>query len=109
VNSPDLIVEAIAARLSLPHSARILFSRRRTRKQGTLLPAERRKNVRGAFGVKKGYDLAEQHVLLVDDIMTTGATANEAARTLRRSGAARVSVLVVARAVGVDQRGLPSS
>ena len=104
VNGPELLAEAIGARLSIPTAKRVLYSRRSTKKQGTLLPVERLRNVRNAFGVKRGGDLNDASVMLVDDIMTTGATASEAARTLRRAGARRVTVLVVARGVGVDHR-----
>jgi ComF family protein len=105
VNGPDLLAEAIGSTLSIRTVRRLLYCRRSTKKQGTLLPFERLRNVRNAFGVNKSYDLAEARVMLVDDIMTTGATASEAARTLRRAGASRVTVLVVARGVGQDQRG----
>ena len=70
-----------------------------------MLPSERLVNVRDAFRVSANYDVAGAEVLLVDDIMTTGATANEAAKTLRRAGAARVRVALVARGTGADQRG----
>ena len=105
VNGPELLAEAIGSRLSIPTAKRVLYSRRSTKKQGTLLPVERLRNVRNAFGVRRGCDLKDARVILVDDIMTTGATASEAARTLRRAGAHRVTVLVVARGVGVDHRG----
>lgn len=104
VNGPDLLAEAIGSTLSIRTVRRLLYCRRSTKKQGTLLPFERLRNVRNAFGVNKSYDLADARVMLVDDIMTTGATASEAARTLRRAGASRVTVLVVARGVGQDQR-----
>jgi ComF family protein len=105
VNGPDLLADAVGSRLSIRTTNSLLYSRRSTKKQGTLLPFERFRNVRQAFGVRSNGDLQDKHVMLVDDIMTTGATASEAARTLRRAGAARVTVLVVARGVGVDQRG----
>jgi predicted amidophosphoribosyltransferase len=57
--------------------------------------ADRRRNVRGAF-VARG-DLASRHVVVVDDVMTTGATLDEVAAALKRAGAARVTNLVVAR------------
>jgi len=47
-----------------------------------------------------GYSLKAAHVLLVDDILTTGTTCSEAARVLKQSGAARVAVLALARTVG---------
>ena len=59
--------------------------------------AARRRNVRGAFTADPA--VAGRHVAVLDDVMTTGATADELARTLRRAGAAEVSVWVVARAV----------
>lgn len=105
VNGPDLLVEAIGRHLTIAAATDLLFCRRRTQKQGTLLPSERFANVRNAFGASTGYDIRGAYVLLVDDIMTTGATASEAAKTLRDAGADRVDVAVVARGVGVDQRG----
>jgi predicted amidophosphoribosyltransferase len=58
--------------------------------------------VRGAFRATRHADLPGARVLLVDDIMTTGATVNEAARTLRQGGAELVAVAVLARAEGQD-------
>lgn len=104
VNGPDLLVEGGEARWACPAFSNLLICRRRTQKQGTLMPAERLANVRNAFSVNRGYDIGSAHVLVVDDIMTTGATASEAARTLRAAGATRVTVAVVARGVGLSQR-----
>jgi predicted amidophosphoribosyltransferase len=56
-------------------------------------------NVRGAFEVRDPSALAERSVLLVDDVLTTGATAHECAKALRKAGAAAVYVLTVARTV----------
>jgi ComF family protein len=98
---PSLILGSqIARRLGLPLAERLLYCRRKSLKQGTLSPTERFKNRRGAFSISPGYDITDRHVLLVDDILTTGATASEAARILRRSGAATVVVAVVARGIG---------
>jgi ComF family protein len=102
-NGPDLLAETIAARLRVPALPHLLGVRRRIRKQGTLLPGERFDNVRGVFRASSRYNVAAKHILLVDDVMTTGATANEATKTLlRRAGASRVSVAVIARGVGFD-------
>lgn len=84
---------------------------RRIEKQAWLDEAERAKNVCGAFAPKKSYAflsstgradrrIAGQHILVVDDVMTTGATANEVAGVLKAAGANRVTLAVVARAVG---------
>ena len=67
-------------------------------KQGTLSLAQRRKNMRRAFQIRKPSLIQDQHLLLVDDVMTTGATLDELARNLRKSGAASVEVAVVCRA-----------
>lgn len=57
----------------------------------------RRRNVRNAFAVKRPARIANRRVLLIDDVMTTGATANECARALRAAGARSVDVLTLAR------------
>lgn len=96
----DVLAETIARTLRVPH--RRLLKCRRTKKQGTLSPAERRENVRGAFRVSTGYDISGSRILLVDDVMTTGATANECAKVLRKCGAASVAVAVIARGAGTQ-------
>lgn len=102
VNSAELLAEVVAKQLRRPLQLSLLRCRRRTEKQGTLLPDERRRNVRGAYAVSRKGHLDGAHVLLVDDVMTTGATMNELARILRRDGAREVSVAVFARGVGFD-------
>ena len=68
-----------------------------TESQITLDRAQRRSNVRGAFKVRRPGQVAGRRVLLVDDVYTTGATANECARVLRRAGAEEVYVVTLAR------------
>jgi ComF family protein len=100
VHTSLVLGSVVAHRLGLPFWARVLYCQRKLHKQGTLSPSDRFHNVRGAFGVSPGYDITDKRVLLVDDIMTTGATASEIARVLRRSGAQAVAVAVVARGIG---------
>lgn len=71
---------------------------RDTESQFALTPHGRRRNLRGAFAVAENAALAEREVLLIDDIYTTGATARECARVLRRAGAKKVWVATLARA-----------
>jgi len=93
------VAERLAARLDRPWNP-VLKIRRKVSKQGTLSIRARFRNVRGIFRVSAGYDLAGARVMLIDDVMTTGATASEASRQLRRAGADSVIVTVVARGVG---------
>ncbi|HEV8523541.1 MAG TPA: ComF family protein [Terriglobales bacterium] len=78
-------------------SAGTLRRQRATESQTGLTPHQRRENVRGAFVVAGREQLADRDVLLVDDVFTTGTTAAECARVLRRAGAKRVLVATVAR------------
>lgn len=103
-NSAATLAEIIARRLRVRHAARLVARRRYTQPQSGLSPAERLANVRGAFRVRKGSRLSGASVLLVDDILTTGATCNEVARLLRRAGAGRVALAVAARADDHDRR-----
>ena len=70
---------------------------RHTPPQVGLKPKERRDNVKGAFSVPDPALVKGKHVLLVDDLYTTGATVKECAKVLRKAGASRVEVLTVAR------------
>jgi ComF family protein len=99
-NSAALVVEVLSSKLKAPRADRLLRRTRYTRKQFDLSPTERWANVRKAFAVRAGYHLRDAHVLVVDDILTTGATCSEAARVLRNAGATRVTIAVVARAFG---------
>ena len=94
-NQAALVAERLAGALGVPFRPRWLVRARVTRPQTDLGAAERRANVRGAFAADTA--VAGRHVALVDDVLTTGATAAECARMLRTAGAARVGVLTVAR------------
>ncbi len=99
---PELLAETMSKTLGIRANSRLLGYRRRTRKQGTLLPSERRKNVHHAFRASTSYNIKGAHILLVDDVMTTGATASEIARELRKSDAGTITLAVVARGIGFD-------
>jgi len=74
-----------------------------TRAMFALDPSARRRSLQGAFRVGDEDAIAGREVMLVDDIMTTGATARECARVLKRAGAAKVWVVTMARAHGADR------
>lgn len=79
-------------------ASRTLLRQRATESQAGLTPRLRRLNVRGAFAVSDPGLVRARHILLVDDILTTGATARAAAQTLIAAGAASVWVATLARA-----------
>jgi ComF family protein len=78
---------------------RVLARAVATPSQTELDAPARRANVRGAFRLRRPELIVGRHVVLVDDILTTGATLSECARCLREGGAARVGALTVARVV----------
>ncbi|MGZ7107089.1 MAG: ComF family protein [Candidatus Angelobacter sp.] len=75
-----------------------LMRLRSTESQAGLTPRQRRLNVRGAFNVSNHSAVKDRHILLIDDILTSGATARAATRSLIRAGAASVCVATLARA-----------
>lgn len=96
-NSPAALASAFARELRIPAYPRLLYRQRNTQPQIGLSNPARFRNVRGELQVSTSYNFEAPHVLLVDDILTTGATCSEAARVLKRAGAAKVTVLVAAR------------
>lgn len=97
-NQAEAIGRELAAALGLPHDAGVLRRVKPTAQHAQPSAAARRENIRGAFVAKRPASVAGRTVLLVDDVMTTGSTAAEAARVLREAGAARVVVAVLGRA-----------
>jgi ComF family protein len=100
-NQSALLARAIARARNLPHDPLALERIRRTASQVGLSPEQRKRNVAGAFRVpqRRRKAVVKQNIVLIDDVITTGATANACARTLKRAGAARVDVLALARVV----------
>jgi ComF family protein len=97
VNPPRTIAEGLAEKLGVPTGGRMLRLLRDVPVQVGLSRPARFRNVQGEMAVRAAYHLEAAHVLVVDDILTTGATCSEAARVLRRAGAREVSVFVLAR------------
>ena len=95
-NQALLLARALGRNLDLPAPCRLLVRTRSTPPQIGLKASERRRNLRGVFAVRR--QLNGERILLIDDVMTTGATARECCRTLRASGAGEVAVAVLARA-----------
>lgn len=98
-NQAGLLAAEAAAALHRPLVSRCLFRTRDTRSQTELSGNERRENVRGAFCTKNESWIEGRRLLLVDDVMTTGATVDECALVLKQAGAAGVRVATLARGV----------
>jgi competence protein ComFC len=96
-NQAELLAREIGRRTNAP-VRNALRRVRNTASQAGLTSAKRRKNVSGAFQAKRRSKLNGSRVLLIDDVMTTGATAASCARALKRGGASQVTLLTLARA-----------
>ena len=100
-NQAELLARAVARRRGWIDASGVLERARSVSSQTTLHPTERRANVAGAFRVSaaRQRELHREHVLLVDDVWTTGATALACADALIQGGARAVSVVTFARAL----------
>src|SRR5262245_23472233 len=92
------LARALGRRRGLPVAPRALVRIRATSAQTGLAATERRRNLRGAFVVHRPTVVAHRHVVLVDDVLTTGATADACAGALLAAGARRVDVYTLGRA-----------
>ena len=99
-NQAELLARFIARHRGIP-VVNALRRKRSTGVQAGLAMAGRRRNVAGAFTARLSADLKGKRILLIDDVMTTGATASACASALKRAGAASVSLATLAR---VDRR-----
>ena len=103
-NQAAMLALAIGKRSGVPVWPGLLARTRYTPSQGGLRARERHANVRGAFAVRggKGHRVKGRRLVLVDDVMTTGATVSACARVLLRAGAAAVDVLTLAHVVRAE-------
>lgn len=89
----------LSHQLGIPLQSDLLWRTKETLQQSSLHPDARYKNIQGAFAINPVWQsrIIGQHIAIIDDVMTTGTTLNEIAKTLKRHGAARVSNFVFAR------------
>jgi competence protein ComFC len=96
-NQAALLAELLARRVAVPLRA-VLERVRYTTTQTAYDRAERMENLRDAFRLRKNMNVRELHVLLIDDVLTTGSTLSECARVLKSAGAGSVCAATAARA-----------
>lgn len=103
-NQAGLLAQAAGKRAGTPVAVDLLRRRRHTPTQAQKSPSARRRNVQGAFAVHERWKNRVQgrRIVLVDDVLTTGATVEECARVLCRAGAGAVDVLTLARVIRAD-------
>jgi ComF family protein len=103
-NQAAELARALARRTVKPVAVLALERSRSTKSQGAMASARsRRRNVLRAFRVPEPALVAGRNILIVDDVLTTGATAEACARALKRAGAAKVQVLALARVVKASE------
>lgn len=96
-NQAQMLADWLSPALAIPVEKKLLLRIQDTPSQQQLDAASRRRNLRQAFALSSKHDVSGRHVAIVDDVLTTGATAEALARLLKRAGAARVDVYCLAR------------
>jgi ComF family protein len=96
-NQAEFLARRVAKAFQLPLRSSNLVKVKETAPQAQLTPTERRSNVKGAFTVKRPREFSDKTVLLIDDVMTTGATLSECAHALKKAGAREVYAAIVLR------------
>ena len=98
-NQSDILCKGISTMVSLPVCSGLLTRKINTKTQTLLSAEDRQINVHDAFVVKKSKDIIGKSILIVDDVVTTGATMNSCARALKNTGAKKVVGAALARPV----------
>lgn len=98
-NQSELLGKNLSNHSRIRFNSKVLKKTKPAHPQSLLTKLERKKNIQNAFLARPSKKIQNKNILLVDDILTTGQTASECARVLKKAGASRVSVLALARGV----------
>lgn len=96
-NQTDLIAKNIFKKLNLEYKSDYLIKKKETEKQSSLSKKERKKNIKDAFCFNDKYNIKNKNIILIDDVYTTGNTASECAKILKKNGANEILVLIIAK------------
>lgn len=99
-NTSAELAERMGQNLNKPFLRQLLSKKQHTSDQARLLPSHRRENVKNAFGITSGRLIQGRRILLIDDVLTTGSTADACGRVLKKAGADEIFVAVLARGLG---------
>ncbi len=99
-HASHVIAEGAASVLRIPVQNNLLSCKRLTQKQGKLTGHKRFENVKNSFGLKSLTRVDGANIVIIDDVMTSGATISELAKILKKAGAAQVNSAVAGRATG---------
>jgi ComF family protein len=98
-NQAELIAKKIAKHTKISYQPNLMIRHKKTESQIQLNANQRQKNVKNCFRLNPETELSKQHILIIDDVYTTGATLNEAAKTLKKSAVeTQITVWTIARA-----------
>jgi ComF family protein len=95
-NQAELLARELSQYIEKPVLTNVLIRIKQTTPQKKMNPAERIKNMKNAFAVRDAELIRNKNIVLIDDVFTTGATANECIKTLKKAGAKLISILTVA-------------
>ena len=98
-NQSLLLAKELAQVLHLPAAEKVILRIKATETQKNMTVDERARNLKNAFTVPEKTAVKGKHIILVDDVFTSGSTVNECARVLRKAGARRVDVAVIAAVI----------
>lgn len=98
-NQSEWICKGIGTILNIPVNTHSIIRSKNTRSQTTMSITDRIQNVKNAFTVHDSNDLNNKHIVLLDDVLTTGATLESCAREILKIGNTKVSVLTIAYAI----------
>jgi ComF family protein len=97
-NQAELIAKKLSTLLNIKYNKNTLIKIRDTKRQSELPKEERNKNIKNSFKLADTYSISSKNVILIDDVFTTGVTANECSKELKKGGAHKITVATIARA-----------